>query len=254
MAKTFRTYLPEQNLLLPASLREWLPDDHLAYFVCEVVDELDLSGIYAVYEEDERGQPPYDPRMMTKVLLYGYCVGVFVAEDPAAVDRGRRVPSVGSGQCAGLPDHRGLSEAAPGGAERAVRADVTDGFGDGGDEAGAGGAGREQGEGERLQAQSHELRADAGAGESDCGRRWKLLTQAEAADAEEDSRYGRDRRGDELPEELQRRETRLNGYGRPSGRWKSGPGRSQEQGEGSGGSAAEKEGAVQLYRSRVTVC
>jgi transposase len=68
MAKTFRTYLPEQNLLLPASLREWLPDDHLSYFVSDVVDQLDLSAIERVYEE-ERGQPPYHPRMMTKILL-----------------------------------------------------------------------------------------------------------------------------------------------------------------------------------------
>jgi transposase len=77
MAKTFRSYLPEQNLLLPASLREWLPDDHLSYFVSDVVDQLDLSAIESVYEEEDRGQPPYHPRMMTKILLYGYCVGVF---------------------------------------------------------------------------------------------------------------------------------------------------------------------------------
>jgi transposase len=77
MAKTFRTYLPEQNLLLPASLREWLPDDHLSYFVSDVVDQLDLSAIESVYEEEDRGQPPYHPRMMTKILVYGYCVGVF---------------------------------------------------------------------------------------------------------------------------------------------------------------------------------
>jgi transposase len=77
MAKTFRTYLPEQNLLLPASLREWLPDDHLSYFVSDVVDQLDLSAIESVYEGEDRGQPPYHPRMMTKILLYGYCVGVF---------------------------------------------------------------------------------------------------------------------------------------------------------------------------------
>jgi transposase len=77
MAKTFRTYLPEQNLLLPASLREWLPDDHLSYFVSDVVDQLDLSAIERVYEDEDRGQPPYHPRMMTKILVYGYCVGVF---------------------------------------------------------------------------------------------------------------------------------------------------------------------------------
>src|SRR6267143_4027275 len=77
MAKPYRAYLPEQDLLLPPSLREWLPDDHLAYFVSDVVDQLDLSAIESVYEEEDRGQPPYHPRMMTKILLYGYCVGVF---------------------------------------------------------------------------------------------------------------------------------------------------------------------------------
>jgi hypothetical protein len=68
MTKTFKTYLPEQDLLLPPSLREWLPDDHLAYFVSDVVDQLDLSAIESVYEKEDRGQPPYHPSMMTKVL------------------------------------------------------------------------------------------------------------------------------------------------------------------------------------------
>src|ERR1700739_3678348 len=77
MAKTYRSYLPEQDLLLPPSLREWLPDDHLAFLVSDVVDQLNLSAIESVYEEDDRGQPPYNSRMMTKILLYGYCVGVF---------------------------------------------------------------------------------------------------------------------------------------------------------------------------------
>src|SRR5881396_3299655 len=77
MAKTYRSYLPEQDLLLLPSLREWLPDDHLVYLVSDVVDQLNLSAIESVYEEDDRGQPPYHPRMMTKILLYGYCVGVF---------------------------------------------------------------------------------------------------------------------------------------------------------------------------------
>src|ERR1700739_2655907 len=77
MAKTYKTYLPDQDLLLPPSLRDWLPENHLAYCVSDVVDQLDLSAIEAVYEEEDRGQPPYHPRMMTKILLYGYCVGVF---------------------------------------------------------------------------------------------------------------------------------------------------------------------------------
>jgi len=69
MAKTFRSYVPEQNLLLPPSLREWLPENHLAYFVSDVVDQLDLSAIESVYAEEDRGQPPYHPRMMTKILV-----------------------------------------------------------------------------------------------------------------------------------------------------------------------------------------
>ena len=71
MAKGYRTYLPEQDLLLPPSLREWLPENHLAYFVSDVVDQLDLSAMHAVYEKEKRGQPAYDPRLMTKLLVYG---------------------------------------------------------------------------------------------------------------------------------------------------------------------------------------
>ena len=76
MSKTFRSYDPEQQLLLPAALQEWLPPDHLAYFISDVVDQLDLSAITSLYEREERGGPPYHPRMMVKVLLYGYCTGV----------------------------------------------------------------------------------------------------------------------------------------------------------------------------------
>jgi transposase len=77
MAKTYRPYVPEQDLLLPPSLREWLPESHLAFCVSDLVDQLDLSAITAVYEDEERGYPPYHPVMLTKVLVYAYCVGVF---------------------------------------------------------------------------------------------------------------------------------------------------------------------------------
>src|SRR5436305_8354878 len=75
MPKGYRLYLPDQDLLLPPSLREWLAEEHLVYFVSDVVDQLDLSAIHAVYGEEKRGQPPYDPRLMTKLLVYGYCTG-----------------------------------------------------------------------------------------------------------------------------------------------------------------------------------
>ena len=76
MSKTYLPYDPDQQLLPPAALQEWLPPDHLAYFISDVVDRLDLSAITARYEEERRGGPPYHPRMMVKVLLYGYCTGV----------------------------------------------------------------------------------------------------------------------------------------------------------------------------------
>jgi transposase len=76
MSKTFRPYALNQRLLLPPDLREWLPEDHLALFVSDVVDALDLSAIFQVYEQgDGRGQPPYDPALMVKLLVYGYCMG-----------------------------------------------------------------------------------------------------------------------------------------------------------------------------------
>jgi len=135
MAKTFRSYLPEQNLLLPPSLHEWLPENHLAYFVSDVVDQLDLSAIESVYAEEDRGQPPYHPRMMTKILVYGYCVGVFssrriqkrLVEDVA-------FSGVGGGEPAGLPHPIGFSEASSDGAGRAIPAGVTNHVGDGNDE------------------------------------------------------------------------------------------------------------------------
>ena len=74
--KTFRPYSPAQGFLLPPSLEDWLPQNHVARFISEAVDELlDLSELYASYAEPG-GAPPYDPRMLLKVLLYGYSVGV----------------------------------------------------------------------------------------------------------------------------------------------------------------------------------
>src|SRR5680860_1177103 len=76
VSKTFRSYDPAQSFLMPPSLDDWLPDDHTARFVAETVDELlDLTPIYASYVESS-GAPPFDPKMMLKLLLYGYSIGV----------------------------------------------------------------------------------------------------------------------------------------------------------------------------------
>src|ERR1039457_6379662 len=148
MAKTFRTYLPEQNLLLPASLREWLPDDHLSYFVSDVVDQLDLSAIECVYEGEERGQPPYHPRMMTKILVYGYCVGVFSSRRiQKRLVEGVAFRMLAAGN---QPDFRTLSDFWK--VHLRPR-----------------GAGRKQGEDQREQAQGDELWTDAGDQEAAAG-------------------------------------------------------------------------------------
>ncbi|MDE2938889.1 MAG: transposase [Chloroflexota bacterium] len=76
MCKTFCPYDPEQQLSLPAAWQEWLLPEHLVYFISDVVDQLDLSAIAARYQGEDSGGPPYHLRMMLKVLLYGYCIGV----------------------------------------------------------------------------------------------------------------------------------------------------------------------------------
>ena len=76
MPTTFRPYDPDQMLLLPPSLRDWLPAGHLAEHVSDLVDGLDLSAFYERYEADGRRKPPYEPRMMLKDLIYGYATGL----------------------------------------------------------------------------------------------------------------------------------------------------------------------------------
>ena len=76
MSKTFRPYEPNQMFLMPASMRDWLPANHLAFFISDVVEQLDLWAIMERYTDEERGYPPYHPVMMVKVLLYAYCIGV----------------------------------------------------------------------------------------------------------------------------------------------------------------------------------
>src|SRR5512143_1621032 len=210
MPKGYRPYLPEQDLLLPPSLRDWLPENHLAYFVSEVVDQLDLTPIHEVYEKDLRGQPPYDPRMMTKLLVYGYCVGVYSArkiQQRLSEDVGFRVLAAGN-----APDFRTISDfrkihlaTLEGLFEQVLKIVL---------ETGAMKLGRVALDGtkvkanaskhkamsyDRMKEQEKVIRAEVKA----------MLARAEATDAEEDVRYGKDQRGDELPEELQRRETRL---------------------------------------------
>jgi transposase len=210
MAKTYKSYLPEQDLLLPPSLREWLPENHLVYCVSDVVDQLDLSAIEALYEEEDRGQPPYHPRMMTKILVYGYCVGVFSSrriQKRLVEDVAFRVLAAGN-----QPDFRTISEfrrlhlkALEELFRQVLRLAL---------EVGALKLGRVALDGSKVKANASKHKAMSYGRMEETEKRLReevreLLKQAEAADQEEDERYGRGGQGDELPEELQRRETRI---------------------------------------------
>ena len=205
MAKTFRPYLPEQDLLLPSSLRDWLPEDHLAYFVSDVVDQLDLSGIELGYEEEERGQPPYHPRMMTKILIYGYCVGVFSSrrmQKRLVEDVGFRVLAVGN-----EPDFRTISDFRR--LHLQALQELFDQVLQIALQAGTMKLGRVVLDGSKVKANASKHKAMSYGRMQEEEKRLKeevrwLLEQAEAADEDEDARYGRDRRGDELPAELAR--------------------------------------------------
>jgi transposase len=215
--KCFRRYDPDQVLLMAPSLQDWVPEGHLARFVSDVVDEmLELSAIYAGYEE-ERGSPPYDPRLMVKLLVYGYATGTpssrkleertysdvavrFLSADQhpdfRSIARFRRrhlealaelfVQALRLCREAGLvrlgalaldgtklranaSRHKAMSHA------RMHKAEA------------------------QLEAEIAALRAQAEA----------LLSDAEETDRAEDERFGVDRRGDELPDELAHREQRL---------------------------------------------
>jgi transposase len=210
MAKTYRPYLPEQDLLLPPSLRDWLPEDHLAFFVSDLIDQLDLSAILAVYEDEERGYPPYHPVMLTKVLVYAYCVGVFSSrkiQRRLVEDVAFRVLAAGN-----QPDFRTIADF------RKAHLPTLTGFFEQvlrlARELGAPRVGRVAVDGSKIKANASKHKAMSYGRMRDKQKQLRdevndLLAEAEATDAAEDAEYGVDRRGDELPAELQRRESRL---------------------------------------------
>ena len=210
MAKKYREYEPDQLFLMPPSLREWLAEDHLVYFVSDLVDDLDLSEIEAVYEDEERGQPPYHPRMMVKVLIYAYCVGVFPSrriEKRLVEDIAFRVLAAGN-----TPDFRTLSDfrklhrkALEGLFEQVLRLAL---------KAGAMKLGRVAIDGSKVKANASKHKAMSYGRMKEKERELReeirrLLAEADRQDEAEDTRYGKDRTGEELPEELRRRESRL---------------------------------------------
>jgi transposase len=210
MAKRYRAYEPDQLFLMPPSLQEWLAEDHLAYFVSDLVDDLNLSEIEAVYEDEERGQPPYHPRMMAKVLIYAYCIGVFASrriEKRLVEDVAFRVLAAGN-----TPDFRTLSDfrkihrkAVEGLFEQVLRLAL---------KAGAMKLGRVAIDGSKLKANASKHKAMSYGRMKEKERELReevrrLLSEADRQDQAEDARYGKDRTEGELPQELRRRESRL---------------------------------------------
>lgn len=209
--KQYRPWAPRQGFLLPPSPLDWLPSNHLAHFILELVEQLDLSEIEgAIQLKDARGTRPYSPGMMTALLLYGYCVGVYSSrrieratyEDVAfrflaggqhpfftTINEFRKthMEALASlfGQVLGLCRKAGLvhlGHVAIDGTKVQANASKHKAMS----------YGRMQEEEERLKAQLREL-----------------LVRANEIDEEEDARFGVGQRDEDLPAELHRREERL---------------------------------------------
>lgn len=211
MGKSFLPDEVNQTLLFPPSLHDWLPEGHLARFLVDVVNALDLGGIYASYaEKDGRGMSAYAPAMMVRVLLYGYATGVYSSRKLEArtyEDVAFRYLSADA-----HPDHATLAEfrrrhleALAGLFTQALLLCS---------KAGLVKLGHVAIDGTKIKAAAskHKAMSYGRMGETEARLKQEieaLLKQAEDADAAEDAQYGKGRRGDELPEELRRRESRL---------------------------------------------
>ena len=210
MPTTFRPYDPEQMLLMPPALQDWLPAGHLAHHVSDLVDGLDLGVFYAPYSGDGRRKSPYKPSMMLKVLIYGYATGVFSSRGIARKleeDVAFRVLAAGN-----FPSHRTICEfrrrhlddfkrlfvevirlAGLLGAARFGTLSID------GTKVRANASKRKAMSYGRMVAEEKRLEAEIEA----------LVGRAGAADAAEDECFGVDVRGDEMPSELKRRKDRL---------------------------------------------
>ena len=210
--KTFKPYAPDQLFLLPPALQDWLPEGHLALFLSDVVDHaLDLTPILAAYETgDGRGQPPYHPALLVKLLLYAYCTGKPSArqieratyeEVPYRVLAANQHPdhdTLAAFRQQHLPALAGLFTTVLALCQRAGLVKL----------------GHVALDGTKVLAHASKHKARSYGRMTEAEQKLErevaaLLAQAEQVDAAEDARYGKGRRGDELPAELTRRASRL---------------------------------------------
>ncbi|MGO9532017.1 MAG: IS1182 family transposase [Syntrophobacteraceae bacterium] len=210
MEKTFKSCDRKQMLLLPPSLLDWLPEGHLAHFILDVVEQLDLSKIYASYKGDGRGQPPYEPGMMTALLFYAYCTGVPSSrqiEKRTHEDIAFRVIAANR-----HPDHDSICEfrkrhlkTLAGLFVQILRLCQ---------QAGLVKLGHVALDGTKIKANASKHKAMSYGNMKKKKEELEkeideLLKNAEAVDKEEDKKYGKGKKGWDLPDELKRRETRL---------------------------------------------
>ncbi len=210
MSGQYKTYDPDQLFLLPPSLKEWLPESHLAYFVSDVVNELDLSEIEKTYSTRLQGQPPYHPAMMVKLLFYAYCMGIPSSrkiEKETYEHIAFRILAAGH-----HPDHDTIADFRKShlGALKGFFLQILLLC----KEAKLVKLGHVALDGTKMKANAskHKAMSYGRMGEKEGELEHEveeLLRRAESVDAEEDQRYGKGTRGDELPEELQFREKRL---------------------------------------------
>lgn len=211
MGQVFHPYDPDQAQLFPPSPRDWMPDGHLAFFISETVDELDLGVFYEKFRgrSTDRGNLAYEPRMLLKVLIYGYSVGLFSSRKLASgIDDLVALRYLAAGN---RPGHRTLARFRRDNAanfagvfEQVVRV---------AQEAGLVEMGTLAIDGSRVKASASKHKAMSyGRMKSEDKKLRKEIEQiidlADGTDIEEDERFGPDFRGDELPVELQSREAR----------------------------------------------
>ena len=211
MGQNFISDTVNQTLLFPPSLHDWLPEGHLARFLLDVVSALDLSAIYKSYQDkDGRGQAAYAPEMMVRLLLYGYARGVYSSRKIQT----RTFEDVAFRYLSGdqHPDHATIAEF------RKRHLEALSGLFTQAlllcSEAGLVKLGHVSIDGTKIKANASKHKAMSYKRMNETEARLQqeidaLLAAAEKTDAEEDAQYGKDRHGDELPAELQRRESRL---------------------------------------------
>jgi transposase len=210
MNKTYRDWVPNQSYMFPPSPQDWLPEDDLVYFILDTVATIDLTPIFAHYERELRGQPPFHPRMMVALLLYCYATATRSSRKimrRCRTDVACRI-IVGDD----IPDFRTISDFRKIHLERLEKLFIevlklcalagltkVGTIALDGTKVKANASRHKAMSYERMQEEEKRLKEEVA----------RLLAEAEATDATEDATHGPDRSGEEVPAELARRQSRL---------------------------------------------